>query len=145
MTRELPASCERAFELVHDYAKRLEWDPFLREAVVLDGEGAAGLGVSTRCSARRWLGGLAMETRYVSWQPGKVAAVRMTVPTPFFQRFAASIRHRPTADGRSSVTYVFNFRGRPRWLAPVLEPVMNWMMRRETKARLDALAAALER
>ena len=86
-----------------------------------------------------------METRYVSWQPGKVAAVRMTRRTPFFDRFAASIRHRPTSEGHSEVTYVFNFKARPRWLAWLLEPVMNWVMRRETHARLLALADALDR
>ncbi len=144
VAQEVPADCTRAFDLIHDYARRLDWDPFLREAVVLDGDGVAGLGVTTRCTARRWLGGLAMVTRYVSWTPGTVAAVKMTQPTPLFDRFAASIRHRSTGDGRSEVRYVYNFRARPRGLRWLLEPLMNWVMRRETRARLVALAAALE-
>jgi hypothetical protein len=47
------ATPEDAFDLVHDYSWRLDWDPFLREAVLLHGAQFANIGVSSRCVARR--------------------------------------------------------------------------------------------
>jgi hypothetical protein len=85
-----------------------------------------------------------METEYVSFERPSVAAVRMTRGPWFFETFAASIRQRTRADGATRVTYRYNFRVRPRWLAPVLEPVLRAMFMRETRKRLAALEAVLE-
>lgn len=41
---------------------------------------------------------------------------------PFFETFAASIRHQDTGEG-SSVTYRFTFSTRPRLLRWLLEPI----------------------
>ena len=57
---EIRASPEAIFDLIHDYPRRLEWDPFLKEACLLEGAGAAGLGVKARCTARNGFAGLAM-------------------------------------------------------------------------------------
>ena len=43
-TIEIRASLEAVFDLIHDYTRRLEWDPFLKEACLLEGAEAAGLG-----------------------------------------------------------------------------------------------------
>jgi hypothetical protein len=32
----IDASPESVFDLIHDYKRRLEWDPFLKEATLLD-------------------------------------------------------------------------------------------------------------
>jgi hypothetical protein len=34
VSEELPASCEAAFDLVHDYRRRLQWDTLLARAYV---------------------------------------------------------------------------------------------------------------
>lgn len=61
------------FALTQDYARRLEWDPFLRSAEFVGGAAEAGLGVRAYCVAHNRLG---METEYVSFTPPKVAAVK---------------------------------------------------------------------
>ena len=43
---EIAAEPAAAFDLVHDYGRRLEWDPFLSAACLLDGAQAAGIGLS---------------------------------------------------------------------------------------------------
>ncbi len=90
------------------------------------------------------MGGIAMETEYVSFQRGKVAAVRLTNTPPLFQNFAATITHETTGVNQSQTTYIYNFHAKPAGLAWLLEPIMNCMLRRETHARLAALKRYLE-
>ena len=49
----MPASAERTFDLIHDYARRLSWDTMLRSAYI-DG-GPPGKGAVAVCTARRLL------------------------------------------------------------------------------------------
>ena len=79
------------FDLIHDYARRLDWDPFLKEARLIDGASEAGVGVRSLCVARGWLSGAAMETVYVSFERPRIAAVRMTKGPRILAKFAASI------------------------------------------------------
>jgi hypothetical protein len=142
VSEEMPASCEAVFDLVHDYARRLEWDTLLRRAFV-EGGSAAGTGAVAVCSGRWLVGGLTMRTVYVSFQRGAVAAVRMVNRTPFFERWAASIRHESLGERRSRLIYTYHFRARPAWLAFLLEPLMARAFGWETRRRLRALRAAL--
>jgi hypothetical protein len=136
---EIAAPCEAVFELVHDYSRRLEWDSMLSEARLLGGATAAGLGVRSLCVGT-WKGGyLGLETEYIRFEPGRIAAVKLTNHPPFFDNFAASIRHEPLGTGRSRAIYTLNFRARPRALAALLDPLMKGMLEREVRERLAAL------
>ena len=136
---EVAADCTAVFNLIHDYGRRLEWDTLLSQACLLNGATEAGLGVRSLCVGT-WRGlFLPLETEYIRFESGKVAAVSLTNRPPFFDHFAATIRHEPLEENRSRVTYIYFFRAHPRLLAPLLEPVMNWLLKRETKKRLNAL------
>lgn len=139
VSAELPATCARVFEVLHDYPLRLKWDSLLSAAYLEGGATAAGKDVVSVCVGRRSLGGLALRTVYVSFQPGKVAAVKMINAPPFFATWAASMRHEPLPEGASRLTYTWNFTARPRWLAFALEPVIGLVFRWETRKRLAAL------
>ncbi len=143
-TIEIRAASAAVFDLLHDYSRRLEWDPFLREACLLNGATSAGIGVSSRCVARRIVGGLAMETRYLTFAPPRVAAVNMVRGPWLFRTFAASICQHPTAADRTQVTYRYHFQLRPRWLTWLLNPLVHWIFHRETRRRLAALKDFLE-
>ena len=141
---EIGASYTAVFNIIHDYGRRLEWDTLLSEACLLDGATKAGLGVRSLCVGG-WRGGyLPLETEYIRFEPGVAAAVSLTNHPPFFDRFAATIRHEPLDDARSRVTYIYFFRARPKLLAPFLEPIMNVLLKRETQMRLEALRDYLE-
>jgi hypothetical protein len=142
---EVRASPEAVFDLIHDYARRLEWDPFLKEACLLDGAAAAGLGVTTRCTARNGFGGLAMDSIYVSFDRPRVAAVKMTRGPAVLDTFAASLRQDDIGHGLTRVTYRFNFSTRPRWLRSIADPIASVLFRREVRHRLEALKSYLER
>lgn len=143
-SRVIPASPEAVFDFLHDYERRVAWDPFLRRADLLEGAERAGPGVKTLCVARWQSGGMGMVTEYVSFDRPRVAAVRMTRGPWFLARFAASIRQIAVAPGRTRVIYKFSFVPRPRWARPILIPVFRWIFVRETEARLRALARQFE-
>lgn len=139
------ASAEDVFDLIHNYPRRLEWDSFLREASLCGGATEPGLGVSAYCAARRAVGGLAMETVYITFDRPRVAAVRMTRGPFFLDFFAASLCHEDIDANTSRVTYVFRFRVRPRLKWFGMEPLVAWVFRRETRQRLQSLKTFLER
>jgi len=144
-TIEIRASPEIVFDLIHDYARRLEWDPFLKEACLLDGAQAAGPGVKTRCTARNGFLGLSMDTVYVSFDRPKVAAVKMTRGPAVLETFAASLRQEDMGSGLTRVTYRFSFATRPRWLRAIVSPIASVLFGREVRQRLEALKSHLER
>ena len=138
----VPADAATAFDLVHDYHRRLEWDTLLRDAHTVD-DAPPDVGVESVCTAHRWLGGLSFRTRYVTFRRPELAAVVLVGRPPFFADWAGSIRHRPLDDGRSEVVYTLTFRCRPAALARVIEPVALAAFRVETRRRLRALAGYL--
>ena len=82
-----------AFDVVHDYPRRLAWDTLLRSAVP-EGGAAPGVGVVAVCTAHWYLGGLRFSTRYVTFRRPELAAVVLVDRPPLFADWAASIRHR---------------------------------------------------
>lgn len=135
----IPASTETVFALIHDYRRRLEWDTLLQEAYLEPEFNEAARGAISVCRGKTMLGGFAVRTEYVSFEKGKVAAVKLLNRPPFFDSFAASIRHIEIDDEHSEVIYKVNFDARPRWLRPVLNPLMRAVFVWETRQRLKAL------
>ena len=135
----IPASTEAVFELLHDYKRRLEWDTLLQEAYLEPEFEKSDKGAISVCRGKRILGGFAVRTEYVSFEKGKVAAVKMLNHPPFFESFAASIRHFKIDDEHSEVVYKVNFTAKPRWLRPILNPLMRAVFVWETRKRLEAL------
>jgi hypothetical protein len=78
----IPASGAEVFRVFHDYDRRLEWDTLLQAAYLTDGFSTAGLNATTTCKGRWLLGGLEVKTRYVSFRPPDVAAVKMVNRPP---------------------------------------------------------------
>ncbi len=146
---EINASCEDVFDVIHDYGIRLHWDTLLSKACIVDeGVTVAGVGVRTLCVGRAAFGKAGVETVYVSFQRGRVAAVKLTRGPWFLEDFAASILHTAIpspAGARSRVTYNLRIAARPRWLRLVLSPVLRFVFRVETGKRLASLKRYLER
>jgi hypothetical protein len=141
-TIEIHCDPEAVFDLVHDYARRLQWDPFLREARIIGGASEAASGVTTRCVAHN---GLAMETVYVSFNRPHHAAVKMTAGPAVFGSFAATWSQETVRPGVTRVVYQFHLTGRPRWLRWIVDPLLCWVFSCETRRRLVALKKALEK
>jgi hypothetical protein len=136
------ASPAELFALTQDYARRLLWDPFLRSAELQEGAPAARVGVRAYCVAHN---GLGMETQYVSYNPPRACAVRMTRGPRLIGKFAGTWRFAEVSPGRTRVGFRYHLRARPWWLAWLLTPALAWIFTRDTRKRLVALKAAAER
>jgi ribosome-associated toxin RatA of RatAB toxin-antitoxin module len=130
------------FALTQNYSSRLKWDPFLRKAVLLDGATEPAVGVRAWCVGRS---GIGMETEYVSFTPPRIAAVKMTRGPKVLDTFGGAWEFTPVNGGRTKVTFRYQLRTRPHWLAWMIEPVARWWFSRETRLRVVALAKALAR
>ena len=125
----IAASPEDLFALTQDYTRRLEWDPFLKSAELVGGAVAAGVGVRAYCVARS---GLGMETEYVSFNPPRATAVKMTRGPWLIESFAGSWRFEEVAPGQTRVGFRYHVRARPKWLSWLLTPVLAWVFSRDT-------------
>ena len=110
----IPAPADVVFALVHNYKKRLEWDTLLSEAYLEPEFTEAKRGAISVCRGKLILGGFALRTQYVSFEKGKVAAVKLLNQPPFFASFAASIRHIEIDANSSQIIYKVNFTAKPR-------------------------------
>lgn len=103
---EIEGACESIFDYTQDYSNRLKWDTFLIEAYLLANATRADKGVKAWCVARN---GLGMETQYVSFNPPKVAAIKMTKGPFMFKDFAASWNFKEESAGLTKVKFVYSF------------------------------------
>lgn len=136
IVERISAPASEVFSLLHNYEHRLEWDTLLQSARLDSGFEQAALGVTSVCTSKWYLGGIAMRTKYIAWRPPELAAVELIERNRFFKRFAASIRHEDISKNQSSVTYRLTFEAEIR----ILQPVMQFVLRLETERRLRALA-----
>lgn len=144
-TEVVLAPSREVFDLIHDYDRRLEWDTLLRAAYLDDGHTEASRGATSVCVGKWYLGSIALKTVYVTFDRPKVAAVKMVNRPPFFDSWAASLRHEDLGENRSRVTYTFHFTAKPPFLRPVLDPLMGLVFKLEVKKRLRALKSHFER
>lgn len=139
ISQQMPVSSLEVFRLLHDYDQRLAWDTLLKEARLTRGHNVAQKGATSLCVGKPLFGAFGLETRYLTFKEGQLAAVALINRPPFFDQFAASIRHEDNEQG-SIATYKFRFSARPRCLRWFLEPFMLRALKNETAKRLKALS-----
>jgi ribosome-associated toxin RatA of RatAB toxin-antitoxin module len=136
----IDAGAAELFHLSQDYDRRLEWDPFLQSASLI-GAREASVGVRALCVARS---GWAMETEYVSFNPPRATAVKMTRGPWFLSSFAGSWRFEEIEPGRTRVGFRYSLEAWPRVLSWMLNPILARSFARDTRARLRGLKRAVE-
>ena len=85
-----------------------------------------------------------METEYVTFEPPRVTAVRMTHGPVFLASFSGSWRFEPNQVGGTTVTFAYHFKSRPWWLRWLMEPILHIVFKRDTIRRLRALKRTAE-
>lgn len=120
---------------------RLRWDPFIRHQHLVDADRPA-VGVQTVTKARV---GPTMISRYVSYRPPTSVGMTMVRGPWFFASFGGGWRFVPeTRDGVDGTRAVwkYTYSVRPAWLRPVAEPIGQWLLGREIRARIAAFGRA---
>jgi ribosome-associated toxin RatA of RatAB toxin-antitoxin module len=132
---------EQLFALTQDYARRLEWDPFLKSAELLGGATTPGVGVRAYCVSHD---GRGMETEYVSFNPPRTCAVKMTRGPRLIDTFAGSWHFEKIGPDSTRVYFRYHLTARPRWLSWFLSPIMGRIFAEGMRKRLAALKYAVE-
>jgi ribosome-associated toxin RatA of RatAB toxin-antitoxin module len=127
------------FDLMQDYDRRLDWDPFLSEARLV-GATKAGVGVRAWCVDRA---GRGMETEYVSFDPPSRVAVRMTRGPWMFGKFAGAWIYEEVDADSTRVVFKYHVQARVS-LGALSDFVLAKIFAREMQSRLDALKRAVE-
>ncbi|MDH4559259.1 hypothetical protein E8F11_29505 [Pseudomonas sp. BN417] len=143
ITLVMPAPATATFEAFHNHNVRLEWDTLLSKANVEGGSSHPYIGAVTFNQGRGWMRPLSMRTRFVNYQPGKVAAAVLVAPTGVFQEWSASMRHRDLDEGTSELIYTFSLKLRPRWFGKLIDSWVNRLFARATRKRFFALSEYL--
>ena len=138
---DIHASATDVFALAQDYALRLVWDPFLAEMKFRDGATEANVGVRVWVRAKN---GMTMEVRYITLRAPEHVAMTMTDGPTVFSQFSGAWTFKALAADRTHVVFRYNFATRPRLLAPVMEPVVAMVLKREMQARLVGLKRGVE-
>lgn len=133
-----------AFEAFHNHKIRLQWDTLLSEAGVEGGGDHPYVGAITYNRGKGWMAGLRMRTKFVSYEPPRLAAAHLLEPTGLFEEWAASMKHRDLPDGSSELVYSFNLRMRPRWLFRLMDGIAQRVFAYQTRKRFKAMAVYLQ-
>ncbi len=140
----VPVEPELAFAVSQTTGEvRLRWDPFIRHQHLIDAD-APGKGVRTYTRARV---GPRMVSEYVSYRPPTSVGMTMVEGPWFFGSFGGGWRFTPEErDGvpGTRAVWKYTYAVRPAWLRWVAEPVGQWLLGREIRARIAAWARACE-
>lgn len=138
----IPVSVDVAFAVSQTTGEvRLRWDPFIRAQRLMDAD-RPGVGVHTLTKARV---GPKMISRYVSYRPPTSVGMTMEKGPWFFESFGGGWRFvAAERDGVAGTTarWKYTYSVRPTWLRVVAEPIGQWLLGREIRARIAAYAKA---
>lgn len=138
----IPVTPDTAFAVSQTTGEvRLRWDPFIRRQRLVDADVPAK-GVRTVTHARL---GPRMVSEYVSYRPPTSVGMTMVQGPWFFQTFGGGWRFTP--EERDGVTgtlasWKYTYAVKPAWLRPVADPIGQWLLGREIRARIAAFAKA---
>jgi hypothetical protein len=118
---------------------RLRWDPFIRHQHLIEAS-APAKGVRTLTRARV---GPTMISEYVSYRPPTSVGMTMVKGPWFFASFGGGWRFTPDGQGTLAV-WKYTYSIRPSWLRFIAEPIGQWLLGREIRARIAAFAQACE-
>lgn len=133
------------FDAFHYHHWRHQWDTLVRDTRVEGGAPCPSVGAVTSNLGRGPLRALSMRTRFVSYEPGRVAAAAMAGQSFPFTRWAACMQHKPAAPGRSIMIYTYTFDVGPSWLRWLMEPAVQWTFDRQTRKRFAQLQQFVHR
>ena len=141
----MPATSAEVFEAFHNHDKRLRWDTLLSQATVEGGHCYPHVGAVSINVGRGWRRLFCLRTRFIVYDPPRLAAATIDETAGIFNEWSASIRHRDRGDGTSNLIYTFKLGLRPRWFHWLCLDVVTAIFERQTRQRFESLAAFLRR
>ena len=141
----MPARSAEAFEAFFNHSVRLRWDTLLKVNYVEGGGTHPYVGAISTNVGRGWKTGLSMRTRFLVYDPPRLASAEMVAPSGPFELWAASMRFFHRDDDHCELVYTYAIKLRPRWLGALLDPLASLLFAWETRRRFSAMARYLRR
>ncbi len=132
---------EELFDLTQDYIRRLEWDPYLKEACLLNGAEKADVGVESFCKNNS---GSIMISKYISFNRPSSAAITMTKGPAILKRFSGAWNVKRISSQHSILVFTYNFELKGGLLGKLLSPIASFLFARDMKKRLLAIKEFVE-
>jgi hypothetical protein len=140
---DMPAAADVVFDVFHFHEWRCRWDSLVDATHVVGGGACPYAGAVTENAGGGLLRNLSMRTQFVSFDRPRVAAAAMLGRSFPFERWAASMRHRPLDSKRSVMVYTYSFQAGPRRLRWLVEPLVKWVFDWQTRRRFVRMARFL--
>jgi ribosome-associated toxin RatA of RatAB toxin-antitoxin module len=138
---EIYRDAEFVFSITQDYSLRLEWDTYLAEAYLLNGKVEANEGVLSYCKN---INGSVMISKYISFNPPKVAAVSMIEGPFILKKFSGAWNVQEISSSTSKLTFTYNFELKGSFLGKLLLPIASYLFSKDMKKRLLCFKAYAE-
>ncbi|HEY8895734.1 MAG TPA: SRPBCC family protein [Niastella sp.] len=140
-TQNIIINCSQVevFDYTQDYANRLNWDTFLKKAELIEGATKAGKGIKAYCVAKN---GLGMITEYVSFNPPRATAIKMTKGPWLFKSFLGSWNFKEITNSQTEVIFLYSFT--LRFPFNLMTPFIKTNLRSNVRQRLIDLKTNLE-
>ena len=135
----MPAPCDVVFDVFHYHAWRRRWDSLVSRTEVEGGAPCPYVGAVTGHDGKGMLRSLSMRTKFISYDRPRLAAACMIGASFPFTRWAASMKHEPAGAGQSVMIYTYSIETGPPALRWLMEPVVNWVFRRQTMKRFKRM------
>jgi hypothetical protein len=140
----MPVPARVVFDAFHYHQWRVHWDSLVSQTRVTDGSPCPSVGAVSENTGGGLLRTLSMTTRFVTYNPPRLAAATMVGTSFPFSQWAASMRHVDLDDDRSMLIYTYTFAVAPAALAWLLEPVVDRVFLNATEKRFKRLRAFLD-
>jgi hypothetical protein len=140
----MPAREDVVFDAFHYHHWRTQWDSLVRGSRVEGGAACPFVGAVTENPGAGMLRALSMRTRFVTYQPGRLAAAAMLGRSFPFERWAASMQHRGDGSQGSRLIYTYTFETGPAAIRWLIEPLVAWVFNWQTHRRFARLRRFLQ-
>ena len=140
----MPAREDIVFDAFHYHRWRMRWDSLVRKTRVQGDAPCPFVGAETESGGAGLMRLLSMKTRFVSFDPPRVATAAMVGRAFPFRRWAASMQHRGDGPDRSWLIYTYTLEVGPPALRGLLEPPVAWLFDWQTRRRFARLRTFLE-
>lgn len=136
---KIDCSDDLVFNYTQNYKNRLKWDVFLKTANLMNNATEAGRGVKAYCVAKN---GLGMVTEYITYNPPKVTAVKMTRGPYLFKSFQGSWTFKAICPKSTEVVFLYSFQ--LRFPFNLIGNIIKAGLKKNVKKRLEHLKKSVE-
>ena len=116
---------------------RYAWDPFVIEQRLLHGATVPARGVQSKTTSKHRL---TMISEYTRFNPPTQVGMKVVEGPPFFATFGGGWSFKAVDENNCIATWRYTFSIKPKWLAPIADPIGTFILGKDIQSRLEHFA-----